>query len=71
MWVYDVNTLKFLMVNESAISEYGYSQDEFLSMTLKDIRPVEDIPILLQNIDETASTIQNSGTWRHKKKMDR
>jgi PAS domain S-box-containing protein len=68
MWVYDINTLNFLMVNEAAIFEYGYSKDEFLSMTLKDIRPPEDISILLKNINDSKSTIQDSGTFRHKKK---
>lgn len=68
MWVYSLDTLKFLMVNDAAISDYGYSNNEFMDMTIKDIRPEEDIPILLENINNQKSTIQNSGTWRHKKK---
>lgn len=68
MWVYDVNTLKFLMVNDAAIYNYGYSLNEFLQMSLIDIRPEEDIPLLFENIGNDKSTIQNSGTWRHKKK---
>jgi len=46
MWVYDLKTLEFLDVNEAAVSNYGYSEKEFLSMTVKDIRPEEDIPVL-------------------------
>ena len=38
MWAYDVETFRFLDVNEG-IRHYGYSREEFLSMTLKDIRP--------------------------------
>jgi PAS domain S-box-containing protein len=39
MWIYDLETLAFLEVNEAAISHYGYTREEFLQMTLKDIRP--------------------------------
>jgi PAS domain S-box-containing protein len=43
-WVYDLETLQFLDVNEKAINHYGYSKEEFLNMTIKDIRPKEQIP---------------------------
>ncbi len=42
MWLYDRRSLRFLDVNEAAVATYGYSRDEFLAMTLLDIRPVED-----------------------------
>ena len=45
MWIYDLETLFFPEVNHSAIAHYGYSREEFLNMTLKDIRPVEDITL--------------------------
>lgn len=41
MMVYDLNTLSFLDVNKAAIQHYGYSKEEFLKMTLHDIRPPE------------------------------
>src|SRR5579862_6964324 len=44
-WVFDRETLRFLAVNAAAVKKYGYSNDEFLAMTLKDIRPPEDIPL--------------------------
>src|SRR5262245_22533938 len=43
MWVYDLETLRFLAVNDAAIERYGYSREEFLSMTLAQIRPPEDV----------------------------
>ncbi|MBK8662666.1 MAG: PAS domain S-box protein [Ignavibacteriales bacterium] len=46
MWVYDLETLRFLEVNNAAINDYGYSREEFLSMTLADIRPKEDVRLL-------------------------
>ena len=39
MWVFDHETLAFLEVNEAALEHYGYTREEFLRMTLKDIRP--------------------------------
>ncbi|MBE9192068.1 PAS domain S-box protein [Gloeocapsopsis crepidinum LEGE 06123] len=48
MWVYDLETLSFLAVNNAAIQHYGYKRDEFLSMTIKDLRPPEDIARLMQ-----------------------
>jgi PAS domain S-box-containing protein len=50
MWVYDPDSLQFLDVNNAAVELYGYSQDEFLSMTIKDIRPVDKLPELEQAI---------------------
>lgn len=49
-WIFDMKTLAFLEVNEAAIKHYGYSREEFLSMTLQDIRPPKDLPLLLNDI---------------------
>src|SRR6185503_9328948 len=46
MWVFDNETHAFLAVNDAAIRHYGYSREEFLSMTVKDIRLPDDIPVL-------------------------
>jgi hypothetical protein len=68
MWVYDLDTLAFLAVNEAAILHYGYSRAEFLSMNIKDIRPPEDIYALLENVSNVTSGIDQAGAWRHRKK---
>ena len=47
MWVYDAATLRFLAVNSAALRQYGYTREEFLAMTLKDIRPDEEVDRLL------------------------
>jgi two-component system cell cycle sensor histidine kinase/response regulator CckA len=44
MWIFDVETLEFLAVNEAAVRFYGYSREEFLEMTIMDIRPAEEPP---------------------------
>jgi len=68
MWIYDIDTLVFLEVNEAAIKHYGYSQAEFLSMTLKDIRPENEVNKLLLNIKTTRGLIEHAREWIHKKK---
>ena len=68
MWIYDLETLAFLEVNDAAVNQYGYSKEEFLSLTLKDIRPEEDIPQLLTDIKNTKETYNPMREWRHKKK---
>jgi two-component system cell cycle sensor histidine kinase/response regulator CckA len=68
MWVYDLETLAFLAVNDAAIHHYGYSSDEFLSMTIKDIRPREDIPALLEHVSKVSGTLDKAGVWRHGRK---
>lgn len=56
MWVYDLETLAFLDVNSAAIDHYGYSIDEYLSMTIEDIRPIEDLPKLWLALTESKET---------------
>lgn len=68
MWVYDLETLAFLEVNEAAVRRYGYTRDEFLAMTIRDIRPPEDVPALLENVAAGAAPLDAAGTWRHRLK---
>ena len=69
MWVYDPETLAFLAVNEAAVRLYGYTQGEFLGMTIKDIRAPEEIPALLEKLREPPSAASRSdGPWRHRRK---
>ncbi len=68
-WIYDTDSLQFLEVNQAAISNYGYSREEFLAMTIKEIRAEEEVDNLLKDIDElrTSKDVQ-SGIWQHRKK---
>jgi PAS domain S-box-containing protein len=65
MWLYDVKTLGFLHVNDAAIERYGYSRTEFLAMTIKDIRPPQDVPKLLEYVGKSLLQADKSGPWRH------
>src|SRR5215470_17355446 len=68
MWVYDLTTLRFLAVNDAAVDHYGYSRAEFLDMTIKDIRPPEDVELLEAYLASENGEVENAGEWRHRKK---
>ncbi|WP_291132950.1 PAS domain-containing protein [Flavobacterium sp. UBA7682] len=69
MWLFDTETLRFILVNEAACSHYGFSQEEYMSMTLKDIRPKEDILLLEEMLALSLKTNSSLSTIvRHQKK---
>jgi diguanylate cyclase (GGDEF)-like protein/PAS domain S-box-containing protein len=64
MWVYEVGTLRFLEVNDAAVRHYGYSRETFLSMTIADIRPAEDVHRVIAAAAEPVDSRHTAG-WRH------
>ena len=71
MFVFDLETLQFLQVNDAAVSHYGYTRDEFLAMSTLDIRPAEDIPLLREDLSRPRSNFREAGVWRHRLKDGR
>ncbi|MNJ24488.1 Blue-light-activated protein [compost metagenome] len=67
-WIFDRETLRFLAVNEAAVQRYGYTEDEFLGMTIADIRPTEDVPRLMAFLAVERPSPQDAGRWRHRLK---
>jgi PAS domain S-box-containing protein len=67
MWVVDAKTLGFLAVNDEAVRQYGYTREEFLTMTADQIRPEEDVAELLKAFEDRSRTYKQR-VWRHKKK---
>jgi diguanylate cyclase (GGDEF)-like protein/PAS domain S-box-containing protein len=67
MWIFDTETLQFLAVNDSAVARYGYSAEEFKRMTLRDIRPVEEVAAMEKTISQTTDdeAVIVSGPWTH------
>src|SRR4051812_20398818 len=65
MWVYDLETLRFLEVNAAAVAHYGYTRDEFLQMCITDIRPPATVPNLLAELAQPRPNLQRSGPWLH------
>ncbi|MGV3641457.1 MAG: sensor histidine kinase [Adhaeribacter sp.] len=64
MWVVDMETLFFLAVNRAALEQYGYSKEEFLTMTPAQIRPDEDQKAFLEAWQQPIETYQAFGRWR-------
>ncbi|MDP9268693.1 MAG: ATP-binding protein [Acidobacteriota bacterium] len=65
MWVVDLETLRFLEVNDAAVRRYGYSREEFLGMRLTQIRPPDEVPRPLNDLAEE-SGIRQFGIWKHR-----
>jgi PAS domain S-box-containing protein len=68
MWVYALETMEFLAVNDAAVDHYGYSRQEFLRMTIRDIRPPDDLPALAASVGKDRDRFAKVGVWRHHKK---
>jgi PAS domain S-box-containing protein len=68
VWVYESYTLAINDVNLSAIRSYGYSREEFLSLTIKDLRPAADTPALLENAKKAPEGAETAGSCKHRKK---
>ncbi|MCR5884485.1 PAS domain-containing protein [Rhizobacter sp. J219] len=70
MFVYDMETLRFLAVNGAMLRRYGHTQDELLKMTLADIRPPEDVPAMHEMAREVRErpSVTIPGVWRHRRK---
>ncbi len=63
MWVYNTDTLKILAVNRAATTHYGYSEEEFLSMKITDIKGLEDNFETIESISHMSFKV-----WKHRKK---
>ena len=65
MWIFDPGSGHFLSVNDAAIETYGYTREEFLAMSLFDIRPADDHERLSQ---ELAKLLGEKQVWKHRRK---
>lgn len=68
MWVYDIRSYRILDVNEAATQHYGYSREEFLGMTIQDIRPGEDVEKMKNQSIRLQTGVRSGGNWVHIKK---
>jgi PAS domain S-box-containing protein len=65
---YDLQTLRFVAVNEAAVAHYGYTHEEFLSLGISDIYTPEEMPALLNILSKLDRGIKQSGVWTHRLK---
>lgn len=68
MWVYDLDTFKFLRVNEAAVSLYGYSKEEFYKMDIFKVRPLEERHKVVEVIKTMVPGVKKAGVWVHQTK---
>ena len=68
MWVFDAETLAFLAVNDAAVRHYGYSREEFLSMTVVDTRPPDTTTAYIAVLEQAPAPVAYFGRWMHCKK---
>jgi diguanylate cyclase (GGDEF)-like protein/PAS domain S-box-containing protein len=66
MWVFDVDTLAFIDVNNAAIAHYGYSRDEFMAMTVSDIHQLDELRPLDRRRAARDHANGSPGVWRHR-----
>ena len=67
MLIYDRPTLRFLEVNDAAMAQYGYSREQFLALSLDEIRPPEDAETVRNKLKDANTPYGRAGTWRHRK----
>lgn len=70
-WIYCQQSLRILLVNKAAAITYGYSDSEFLRLTIEDLRPLEELPRLhreLRDIGQGSDACRRSGPWQHRRK---
>ncbi|TKR33774.1 EAL domain-containing protein [Luteimonas gilva] len=64
-WVFDVETLRFLAVNEAAVQTYGYTRAQFLTMSILDIRPDEDVESVRASMQDVKPYEHDGRVWIH------
>ena len=67
MWLFAPDTLRFLQVNDAAILHYGYTREQFLDMSVLDIRPTEDREAAQLVLENMTDAYQPDEAWRHLK----
>jgi len=68
LWVYEVGTLRFLAVNDEALTLYGYAREEFLTLSVPDLHPADDRPAFQEALKKRPPGTSVSGPWRHQRK---
>lgn len=68
MWVFDLRTFRFLAVNKAALRQYGYSEDEFVTLTARDLVPTGVAARFQADAARPCSSAQLRGIWQHCRK---
>ncbi len=74
MWIYEVSSLRILDVNKTAVESYGYTESEFLTMNITDLRPPDELEKLnnylyeADYLEKDTKGFEHAGVWRHQTK---
>ena len=68
MWLFDIESLRIVAVNDAAVRAYGYSRDEFLAMTIRELRRPDDTPADLGRMPRTGDGLVLRGPYRHRRR---
>ena len=68
MYIYNVESLKILAVNEAMVEHYGYSRKEFESMSMMNLRPPGEVDRVHSHIEDLTPGTLYTGVWKHLKK---
>jgi len=68
LWIFRTDNFRFVKVNKAATKMYGYSESEFLSMTVMDIRPEKEIEKFMHTAKKFSASLNDQGIWKHKTK---
>ncbi|MBE1160795.1 putative bifunctional diguanylate cyclase/phosphodiesterase [Dyella acidiphila] len=68
-WVFDAASLRFLEVNAAAVRAYGYTREEFLDMTILDIRDPAEHTELNDHLLSSSEARQIPKVWMHRTKQ--
>lgn len=68
MFVYDVKTLEILEVNQTALNFYGYSKNDFLSISVAELHPLDELPFFQKTLENTRAGINTDGISHHVRK---
>ncbi len=68
MWIYQIDNLNIIEVNNAAIDKYGYTRSEFLQMSIMDIRSPEEHNNLRRSIENDENQILDDQVWEHRLK---
>jgi len=68
LWIFRTDNFRFVKVNKAATRMYGYSESEFLSMRVMDIRPEKEAEAFINNSKNVPHGLSDQGVWKHKSK---
>jgi two-component system cell cycle sensor histidine kinase/response regulator CckA len=68
MWIYDLESFAFLAFNRAALRHYGFSSEEFRTLTAQDLYCAADVDAFVAESAKTSSEAQRRGVCRHCRK---